>query len=78
MEIEKIIRKRIAKNPGYSNCVQIFITEESYAVRNISQIEKYLKHKHFIIAGKEVIDKKIKGIKIIPVGGCIRVTIGWL
>jgi len=62
----------------YSNCVQLFTTEESNNHRSARQVETFLRSHHFTIAGREMIPQKVKGIKVTPAGGCIRVTIGAL
>lgn len=70
------INKAKEENSINSNCVQIYSTTKGNYKRTISQVETYLKSKRFAIAGREVIEKEVKGIKITPNAGCIRITIG--
>ncbi|GEO08647.1 hypothetical protein [Segetibacter aerophilus] len=65
-----------AKNRISANCVQMHITEQGYSKRTLSQIETYLKSKHFSIAGREVIAKEVYGIQIKRAGTCTRIIIG--
>ncbi|MCW3105933.1 MAG: hypothetical protein JWQ09_439 [Segetibacter sp.] len=62
----------------YSNCVQIYTTRQGNNKRAVSQLETYLRSHRFAIAGRETISKRVKGIQISPVGGCIRITVGSL
>ncbi len=64
------------KNNISSNCVQLYSTKQGNNKRTIAQIETYLKTQRFAIAGREIIDEKVKGIQVSPNGGCIRITIG--
>lgn len=78
-ELEQLvgrINRAREENSISSNCVQIHSTKQGNFARTIAQVETYLKSRRFAIAGREVVSKKIKGILINPVAGCIRITIG--
>jgi hypothetical protein len=65
------------KAPELTNCVQIRITRNNNNAQSVTQVERFLTDRGYIITGREKEDfLKGSGIKVVARGRCVSVTVG--
>lgn len=70
------IEKTGDDNAIYIKCVQLHSTSDGNNKKALAQIESYLRSHKYSIAGRETESAHVKGIKVSPANGCMRVVVG--
>ncbi len=70
------IEKTGDDNAIYIKCVQLHSTADGNNKKALAQIESYLRSHKYSIAGRETEPTHVKGIKVSPANGCMRIVVG--